>query len=112
MEKMPMDELVTNTVKDSAAKVYDEGFSGVAGGELDFDSGVLTLTFTPFTAEEMGDDPDPQCYTETTARFVEIEHLLDALCKGIVLGSDLAPSSQARDYWRLVLAEKLDAVRL
>jgi hypothetical protein len=108
---MPLDTLVAHTVQDSAERMDGpDEFSGTGGGDLDVDSGVLTLSFTPFTGQET--EGDPQEYAETTVRFIEVEKLLDALCKGIVLGSDLAPSSEARDYWRLVLAEKLDALKL
>jgi hypothetical protein len=82
-------------------------FSGTGGGDLDSDSGVLTLTFTPFAGQETGDDP--QDYAPTTTRFVEVEKLLEVLSRLDRFSTDDPCSGE---WWRAVLAEKLDAHQL
>ena len=103
MEKMPLDTLAEWTLQDPSETIDDgEGISGWGGGELDATSGVLTLTYTPHSED---DAPDVvQQFEATTARFVEIEKLLDALVR----------ISDSRDYdeWRDVLCERLDAHEL
>jgi hypothetical protein len=105
---MPMYTLVEYLVQDESEDVCgpdNDGveFSGRGGGELDTDSGVLTLTFTPFEGAETGDDP--QEYAPTTVRFVEVERLLAALSNL----TPLPPIGHNAQWWREVLIEKLDA---
>jgi hypothetical protein len=82
-------------------------FSGYGGGEMDADSGVLTLTFTPHTVEEIGDYL--QDYAQTTVRFVEVEKLLTALSRLERFSTDQPTDPE---FWRTVLAELLDAHEL
>jgi hypothetical protein len=105
MEKMPLDTLAEWTLQDPSETIDDgEGISGWDGGELDVTSGVLTLTYTPHSED---DAPDVvQQFEATTARFVEIEKLLDAVVKYGV------PRRMVRDAVRGYLTEILDAHEL
>ena len=109
MEKMPLDKLAEWTLQDPSETIDDgESISGWGGGELDATSGVLTLTYTPHSED---DAPDViQQFEATTARFVEIEKLLDVLVKTSGLGTNGTVSE--RRAIREFLCESLDAHEL
>lgn len=110
MPEMPIDILATFVVQDVSDTVYDQyneicQFSGRAGGELDVESGVLEMTFTPFTVD-LG---DPQIYEKTTVRFIEVEKLVEVLIRRNLL-KNLDPDHPApEEYVKDLLAEVLDA---
>lgn len=102
-EKMPLGTLAVSAVQEPVDVAH--AYFGRCGGEFDETSGVLTLTYVPNDDwEEFEAEDDFEVYDTTTAHFVEIEKLLDALTKSGM------PFS--RDYWIEFLTEALDAVTL
>ncbi len=106
---MPADVLASSVVRDPSEHV--EGYDGRAGGTFDADSGVLELVYAPYSDAEMG-DPGPLLddrFDPTTVRFVEVETLLNVLAALDAFSTDDRPSPE---WWRTILAEKLDARQL
>jgi len=121
-EPMPAATLVGATVRDPSTHV--EGFYGRAGGTFDPEFGVLELVFEPCSEEELAGDDGllpawvEDQHAETTVRFVEVERLLEVLAglefsgaAGQIPNREWVRRADT-EWWRTVLAEKLDAHKL